>query len=482
MSPSSPRPAGIGHATLINALGTVIPGLVMVATVPLYIRSIGEARYGVLALLWLLLGYFGIFDLGFGRALTNRFAALPPGARILRQRTFWTGLGLSLGAGCLGGGILYALGTHFSDTFSLVGPLREECLATLPWVLVALPLVTVLSVLSGALMGRQAFVAMNAGQAIGNLLFQLCPLILALSHHPTLPALVPAALLGRAVSVIVLGLACQRLIPLTGRPHFAAQEIKPLLHYGGWVTVTALAGPLLTVFDRFVIGALSGITAVTAYTVPFNLVNYLMIFPVSLQKALTPTLTAASEPEARQYVLNYTRLLTALMTITILLALLGMRPFLDLWLGPRLAPTTGPIGTILLLGIWANALAFIPFTHLQCRNRPDLPARFHLLELLPYGLTLWGLISAFGAEGAAWAWNLRIGVDALLLFWAAGSLDALRHSLGPAFLLTLAFVLTQLLPYASFLYLALASLLVLSTLWNSWVLLPPHWRKRFFHR
>ncbi|EQD66405.1 polysaccharide biosynthesis family protein, partial [mine drainage metagenome] len=182
---------------------------------------------------------------------------------------------------------------------------------------------------------------MNAGQAIGNLLFQLCPLILALSHHPTLPALVPAALLGRAVSVIVLGLACQRLIPLTGRPHFAAQEIKPLLHYGGWVTVTALAGPLLTVFDRFVIGALSGITAVTAYTVPFNLVNYLMIFPVSLQKALTPTLTAASEPEARQYVLNYTRLLTALMTITILLALLGMRPFLDLWLGPRLAPTTG---------------------------------------------------------------------------------------------------------------------------------------------
>ncbi|WP_297451762.1 flippase [Ferrovum sp.] len=472
MSSPSFRPLRIGHATLVNALGTVIPGLVMVATVPLYIRSIGEARYGVLALLWLLLGYFGVFDLGFGRALTNRFAALPPDAHLLRQRAFWTGLGLSLGAGCLGGGILYALGTHFLDTFSLTGPLRQECQATLPWVLFALPLATVLSILSGALMGQQAFVALNGGQALGNLLFQLCPLILAVNHHPTLPALVPAALLGRSVSVIALGLACRCRIPITGPPRFSAAEIRPLLHFGGWVTVTALAGPLLTVFDRFVIGALSGVTAVTAYTVPFNLVNYLMIFPASLQKALTPTLTAASEPDARQHVLHYTRLLTTLMTVSVLLALLGLKTFLDLWLGPRLALTTEPIGTVLLLGIWINALAFIPFTHLQCRNRPDLPARFHLLELLPYGLVLWGLISTFGAVGAAWAWDLRVAVDALLLFWAAGNLQALRHSLGEGLLLALAFALTQLLPSPSLLYLALACPLILLTLWRAWTRFP----------
>jgi O-antigen/teichoic acid export membrane protein len=58
----------------------------------------------------------------------------------------------------------------------------------------------------------------------------------------------------------------------------------------------------------------------------------------------------------------------------------------------------------------------IPYTLLQALGRPDLTARFHLIELPVYVLVLWSMIRTFGIEGAAIAWLIRVALDALLLF------------------------------------------------------------------
>jgi len=49
------------------------------------------------------------------------------------------------------------------------------------------------------------------------------------------------------------------------------------------------------------------------------------------------------------------------------------------------------------------------------RGRPDLPAKFHLLELGLYAVGAWLLVRAFGVTGAALAWTGRVTVDAGLL-------------------------------------------------------------------
>ncbi len=56
---------------LLNLVGQGSPLLVALIAIPLLIKGLGTDRFGVLTLAWIVVGYFGLFDLGLGRALTK---------------------------------------------------------------------------------------------------------------------------------------------------------------------------------------------------------------------------------------------------------------------------------------------------------------------------------------------------------------------------------------------------------------------------
>jgi O-antigen/teichoic acid export membrane protein len=437
-----------------------VPAALLLITVPIYLHLIGEARYGVLAIVWLLLGYFGVFDLGFGRAVANRIAALHDATDEERQDIFWTGLAVSAVTGLIGGAILYLVGDWlFAHALDIHGALHAEAEKATPWLASALPLAVIISMLAGALEGRQAFLALNGAQIFGTVLYQLFPLVVAYAGKIALPYLIAAAIVGRLLSALLLFALCYRHVPLSPRPRFALKQVKSLLHYGGWITVTGLVGPLLTVFDRFFIGAKMGMVAVTAYTVPYNLVMRLTILPGSLQTALFPRFAMVDTAEAKALAARAVLAIGAIMTPIVVMGLLLIKPFLILWVGAALTEKAAPVGQILLVGIWINTLAFIPFTYLQGRGRPDLPAKFHILELLPYIAILWVLIDRLGILGAAWAWDIRVLADTLLLFWAARTTSTLGHTMIGMLPIMAAFVVAFEMPYDSALYLGIALLL-----------------------
>jgi len=235
---------------------------------------------------------------------------------------------------------------------------------------------------------------------------------------PALDGLIEATVISRIVVNIPVFLACRRYVPLRGRPRFRKSLAAPLFRYGGWVTVSAVIGPILVSVDRLLIGSQIGLSAVAHYTVPYNLVTKLQILPASLVRTLFPRFSQLEweegVPIARQAVLGLA-VITLPLTVV---AVIVMKPFLTVWIGAEVAEVAAPVGEILLIGVWINNLASVPAVMLQGQGRPAVV--FHILELIPYVAILWIGIAWAGLAGAAWAWVLRVAIDALLMFWASG--------------------------------------------------------------
>ena len=454
--------------TAYNLMGAVLPIGLSLVTIPIYVGLIGEARYGVLAIAWLLLGYFGLFDLGLGRATAQRIASLGNASRDQLATTFWTALAMNAGLGVVGGLVIWPVADYFfGQVFSVEAVLRPELDAAIPWLVLAVPLATLSGVLSGALEGRSRFLELNVISVTGALLIQLLPLTVAWWHGPDLGWLLPAVILARLVTLVLLFFRCQVHVFQGVAPQVSRALAKSLLRFGGWVTVTSLVGPMMVILDRFVIGAALGAKAVTHYTVPFQLAERTTILPGALTTALLPRLAATHPAEARQLAGMAIRSLAVVMTPAMLVGLLLIEPFLAWWLNPDFAARAGLTAQILLLGFWINAFARVPYAQLQAAALPGLVAKCHLGELIPYLLALYAGLHFWGLPGAAAAFGLRTLADCILLLWLAGSLKAAFTALGvPVLQLLLGLAFAVALPAGGGMWwLAALGLLALSLAW-----------------
>jgi O-antigen/teichoic acid export membrane protein len=247
---------------------------------------------------------------------------------------------------------------------------------------------------------------------------QILPLAAAMLGHSSMPVLLAAALAGRLLGVAVMIATTARALPFYGLPHIHRPEIGPLLRFGGWVSVSGLVTPLLTIVDRFFIGTMLGAAAVTAYAVPYNLTQRFTYLPAALSTALFPRFARDGNSENAQQILNDgIRGLVAIQTPFIVLGILLIYPFFNLWIGPDLTRRAAPVAIVLLVGIWINGPNWIPHNMLPAIGRPDIMVKFYLAELTPFLFVLWWLTSTFGIVGAATSCLIRSTSDALFCFF-----------------------------------------------------------------
>lgn len=407
----------ISKNTAYNIAGALVPMLVALATIPFYIKEIGEQRYGVLAIFWLLLGYFGVFDLGLGRAIAQRIAGLP-GIENEQKRSevLWTALAMNLVIGLIGGILLWLISDFlFEHQFKVDTQIKEEILRALPWLVLALPAAIISGVLGGAMQGVEKFFLLNVTSTLGSVLFQSVPLFVAWVWGASLSILIPAAIGARFAATIVLFFICKKEILNRSQAIFVSQEAKKLLRFGGWITISSFVSPIMVMIDRFITATILGPKSVTYYTVPYQLAERTSTFPTAIASALFPRFASLGNSEAAALIESSIRILLGITTPIMAIGIVFAKPLLSIWISVEFAIQSFAVAQILLIGFWVNGLARIPHAYLQARGKPNLVAISHLCEVIPYVLGLYLATKYFGLLGAAFAFSARLCIDFMLL-------------------------------------------------------------------
>jgi len=282
-----------------------------------------------------------------------------------------------------------------------------------------LPIALVTAVGRGSIDAREHFLAVNLLDFAGVVLGQVLPVLCAVFIGPELTIVIPATFVASLLSAVLMLSFIARTERITTFRTFDQRRVRELVGYGAWVSVTNVIGPLLTSIDQILIGRMLGAAAVAYYSVPMNLVTRSQTIASALGRTLFPRFARLGAEEATELAERTVISLAYAFCSICGPAIIFGKGFLVLWMGPGFASYAGPVVQILMIGAWANGVAFIPFSLLQAQGRPDLTAKIHAMELLPFIAILWFLLQRYGLSGAALAWVLRVSVDAVLIFGAA---------------------------------------------------------------
>lgn len=411
----------LSHNTLWNLLGTGAPLLVAIIAIPFLIEGLGTSRFGVLTLVWMVVGYFSLFDFGLGRALTKLVAEkLGTEEKNDIPDLIWTGMGMMAILG-LAGGAIVAILTPWLVTSVLKIPenLQAETLDAFYLLAGSIPLVITTTGLRGVLEAYQCFGLVNLIRIPLGVITYLGPLAV-IQYSNSLVSVVAILLIARILAWISYSIYCAYIVPeLRKSIRFIRSMVTPLLSFGTWMTVTNIIGPLMVYLDRFVIGAAISMAAVAYYATPYEVVTKLWIIPGALVGVLFPAFATIffndrSRTE-RLHIRGVNYIFIALFPLTLIIVTLAHEG-LSLWIGHEFANNSTLVLQILATGVFINSLAHVPFALIQSSGRPDITAKLHLIELPFYLGILWWLLDTFSIVGAAMAWLIRVMVDTVVLF------------------------------------------------------------------
>lgn len=416
----------LSHITW-NLGGLALPLGVAALTVPSLIARLGHERFGLLALAWGLIGYAGAMDLGLGRALTQmvarlrgekNYASIPDVLMTTGRITLVTGLigGVLIAAIALAGG-------HHWIRVEATSP--HEILVAMLLLAVALPAQAMSATYRGlneAFLNFRGISLLRAALGVVNFAGPY-----AISFFTTqLPWLVASLVVSRLLALFVyrrLALRCmQNELEVQGRARYSSAIARSLFSFGGWVTISSIVSPILVQADRFVIGATLSAAAVSVYVLPYEVVVQSLILVGAVSSVMFPGLTKIIQEQPtlwRSYFNKWLARVAALMFLVCLILAILLPVLLPLWIKDGLRSESILIGQVLCLGVLANAIGSMFYALLHAQGKSSVTAKIHLLELPFFLILLTIAIDRAGVLGAAWAWVIRMTVDAIALAWMA---------------------------------------------------------------
>ncbi len=427
----------------LSALGSGLPAVALVLSVPYLLHHLGSERFGLVTLILAVLAYTAALNLGLGKAVTQRVArSLAEGDHEeVVGPTVWTATVAQVGLGLLGGAVIVGISSPLVDLMDFTESIHDEAVWSIAALGIVIPFILAGTTFRGLLEATGMFGRVNAVAATSGALLYGLPVAVVASGYGVI-GIVLSMVAGRILTSLAYMLLALSAYPgLSRRVRFSPPRLRGLIAFGGWVAISDVIFPMFTYLDRFLVGAMAGMQHLAAYAIPQEIINRLWLVPSSLTAAVFPAVSGLKASEHRQeisriYAHSLRLLILAVFPGAAILVLFS-HEILSLWIGSEMADKSANLLRIFTIGLVVNSTAMLSSAILSALGFPRLRVMAHLIELPVYLTAFFVAVPALGVTGAAWAWVARMITTATVILWLSkrklglGLSDLIQHKVLP---------------------------------------------------
>lgn len=390
-----------------NLLGAAIPALVMLATVPMVVKGLGDASYGVYSLVTAIVGYFAVIDINVTAGSVKYIAE--HNARKDEEGVYETlsfGLATYAIIGVLGAlGLLLGAQWFVTSVFSVPAALVPEAIATLRLAALGFLLGQVQSYLNSV---PQSLMRYDISARVEMVFGTLVPIatvgVLLLGYG--LFEVVLLRVIASAVHCTILWRAVKRLLPGFHLRWPGERARGALLGFSAYSFLSRFATLSYAHADKLIIGALVGVTGLAYFTVAATLANRVLSLTFRLSGVFFPAASAmAAQGELarldRAY-LKATRYVVFLNAAILVLVAVFAHQILRYWMNEDFARNGALVLAVMALSQFVDSLTSLPSLVNDGMGHPRVSGLFAVTRALAGLAIVWFGVAGWGIDGAAW--------------------------------------------------------------------------------
>ncbi len=394
------------------------PLILSIAFVPLLLNGYGSERFGVITILWLVVGYMGIFDFGMGRALTKYVSENRCKDAFLVSSVVWKISLILLAFGCVLGVGVFGYSEELSMTLVKVeGSVRNEVDLSLKILSIVIPVAIFSSGVVGVLEGVGDFKLINILRLISGTLNFVGPYLTLGYGIEVYWAMITMAVVRVATTLILTVRMGSYYRFNCGVLLRDLDNIKLIFNLGAWITISNILAPVLGQLDKFFLAGALSISLLAYYSIPSDVVNKLFFLPSAVMSVFFPMYAKSIGNYARsKFILKKSAdvIFFGCAPCFFILMMFG-GDILSLWLGDGFRVGSEGVIQILSWGFLFNCMARVPHAFLQAVGKAKYAALINVAELPIFVFLLIFLVDRFSVIGAAFAWSARMLVDFIVL-------------------------------------------------------------------
>lgn len=390
-----------------NLLGAAVPALVMLGTVPLVVRGLGEAGYGVYALVTAIVGYFSVIDINLTAGSIKYIAQhRANGDGDLVAETLSFGLAAYAGIGLAGAlGLFLGAAWLVDAVFAVPSALHQEATSTLRLAALAFLFGQLQIYLNSVPQSLMRYDISGRLEMVFGALLPLATVgVLALGQ-----GLFEAILLRVVASGIhgmLLWRAIRRLLPAWHWRWPARGARAALLRFSGWSYLARFAALSYAHADKLLIGALVGVAGLAYFAVAATLANRVLGLGFRLSAVFFPAASAlAARGELARLdavYLKATRYVAYLNGAILVLLAVFAHQILANWMDEAFARHGATVLALMALSQFVDSLTNLPSLVNDGMGHPRVSGLFAVARALA-GLGVVGAgVAGWGIDGAAW--------------------------------------------------------------------------------